>query len=91
MIRVGIIGLGTVGLGTYRILMEHRTLITEKTGLDVVVSGVAEIDAGRRDAIGQNGTGLFRTASELIDDPETDIIVELIGGRATHTTSSPPP
>ena len=38
MIRVGIIGLGTVGRGTYDILKEHRRLIGEKTGLDIAVS-----------------------------------------------------
>ena len=38
MIRVGIIGLGTVGRGTYDILKEHRRLMGEKTGLDIAVS-----------------------------------------------------
>ncbi|MGD0232591.1 MAG: homoserine dehydrogenase [Syntrophorhabdales bacterium] len=84
MIRVGIIGLGTVGLRTYRILEEHRALIAQKTGLDVAVSGVAEIDAGRLIGLKQD-KGFFRTASELIDDPAIDIIVELIGGtREAH-------
>ncbi len=80
MIRVGIIGLGTVGRGTYRLLKEHRSLIAQRTGLDIVVAGAAEIDAARRDGAGAEGPGFFRTAEELIGDPSIDIIVELIGG-----------
>ena len=80
MIRVGIIGLGTVGRGTYRILREHRALIAQKTGLDIALAGAAEIDAERRNALVQEDPRFFRSASELIDDPAIDIIVELIGG-----------
>jgi homoserine dehydrogenase len=80
MIRVGIIGLGTVGLGTYRILREHRALITQKTGLDIALAGVAEIDAERRKGPAEDDPRFFRSALELIDDPAIDIIVELIGG-----------
>jgi homoserine dehydrogenase len=80
MIRVGIIGLGTVGRGTYRILREHRALIAQKTGLDIALAGAAEIDAERRDGLAEDDPHFFRSASELINDPATDIIVELIGG-----------
>ena len=44
MIGVGIIGLGTVGAGTYRILTENCSLIKQKTGLDIEVVKIAEID-----------------------------------------------
>ena len=44
MIGVGIIGLGTVGAGTYRILTENCSLIKQKTGLDLEVVKIAEID-----------------------------------------------
>ena len=81
MIRVGIIGLGTVGRGTYRILREHRALIAQKTGLDIALAGAAEIDAERRKRPCRRRTPAFFAArSELIDDPAIDIIVELIGG-----------
>ncbi len=80
MIRVGIIGLGTVGRGTYRILRERRDLISQKTGLDISLAGAAEIVASRRNGLAQDDPRFFRSASELIDDPAIDIIVELIGG-----------
>ncbi len=80
MIQVGIIGLGTVGLGAYRILKEHRSLIAQKTGVEIALSGAAEIDAERRRGLSEDDPRFFRSASELIDDPSIDIIVELIGG-----------
>jgi len=45
MIGIGIIGLGTVGTGTYRLLTEHASLIRRRTGLDLRVVRVAEVDA----------------------------------------------
>lgn len=80
MIRVGIIGLGTVGRGTYDILKEHRRLIGEKTGLDIAVSCVSEIDPGKREALGIGDPGFFRDAFDVVNDPSIDIVVELIGG-----------
>jgi homoserine dehydrogenase len=80
MIRVGIIGLGTVGRGAYRILREHGTLIAQKTGLEIALVGAAEIDAQRRKELPEEDPRFFRSAPELLDDPAIDIIVELIGG-----------
>ena len=47
MIGIGIIGLGTVGVGTFRILNDSNALLLEKTGLDVRVVKVADIDLDR--------------------------------------------
>jgi homoserine dehydrogenase len=83
MISVGIIGLGTVGRGTYDILREHYQLIKQKTGLDIDVTGVAEIDADRRRSLATQNLSFFRDATDLLADPSVDIIVELIGGTGT--------
>jgi homoserine dehydrogenase len=80
MIGIGIIGLGTVGRGTYDILRERCLLIKQKTGLDIDVIGVAEIDAERRRAVPTQNLSFFREATDLVADPFVDIIVELIGG-----------
>lgn len=80
MIGIGIIGLGTVGRGTYDILEEHRGLIRKKTGLDIAVLGAAELDPERRKGVRAGDPGFFRTASELIGDPSIRIVVEVIGG-----------
>lgn len=79
MIGIAIIGLGTVGRGTYDILTEHRSLIQQKSGQDIAIVGVAETDPERCKGL-EGKVPLFRDAGQLIDSPEADIAVELIGG-----------
>ncbi len=81
MIRVGIIGFGTVGRGTYRILQENSRLIKERTGLNVVVKRIAEINPDRINGTDVKKEILTRDALELINDKDIDIVVELIGGK----------
>ena len=80
MIGVGIIGFGTVGTGTYRILTEHAALIRERTGLDIKVVRIAEVDARKVKGKGLDRGVVTSDAMELIRDDRIDIVVELIGG-----------
>ena len=80
MIGVGIIGLGTVGRGTYNILRQYGSLIQQKTGIDLRVVKVAEIDPERSRPCEGEGIAVVRDAREVINDPAVDICVELIGG-----------
>ena len=80
MVGVGIIGLGTVGRGTYEILKEHRRLMEEKTGLDIAVLRASEVDQEKRKALGVEDPGFFRDALDVVKDPSIKIVVELIGG-----------
>ncbi len=81
-IRVGIIGFGTVGSGTARILLENNEIIRQRTGLKIVLSKIADLDI-TRDRGFKVPTGILTTnVGEVLDNPEIDIVVELIGG--TH-------
>lgn len=80
MIGIGIIGLGTVGTGTYRILTEHAALIHGRTGLDLRVVRVAEVDVRKLKGKGLPRNIVTSDAMELIRDDRVDIVVELIGG-----------
>jgi len=80
MIGVGIIGLGTVGAGTYRILTENCSLIKQKTGLDIEVVKVAEIDPKKIKGTQVPKGLLTKDARDLIEDKNVRIVVELIGG-----------
>jgi homoserine dehydrogenase len=80
MIGVGIIGLGTVGLGTYKILSQNSALLTEKTGLDVKVVKIADIDLDRDRGIEIDRNILTNNAYDVIEDKDVDIVVELVGG-----------
>ncbi|HPU28713.1 MAG TPA: homoserine dehydrogenase [Syntrophorhabdaceae bacterium] len=80
MIKVGIIGFGTVGRGTYRILQENSSIIKERTGLNIVVKKIAEINPDRIKDYDIKKEILTHDAYELIEDKDIDIVVELIGG-----------
>ncbi len=80
MIGIGIIGLGTVGTGTYRILTEHAELIRKKTGIDLGVVRIAEIDPRKIKGKNIDRKMLTSDAMELIRDERVHIVAELIGG-----------
>lgn len=79
-INVGLIGFGTVGSGVARVLAEKKSLLAEKIGLDISVKKVCDKDLASRRNLAL-GKGIFtRNARDILDDPQIDIVVELIGG-----------
>ena len=81
MVGVGIIGLGTVGFDTYRILRDYRSLIEARTGVDLRVVAAADVDADRLKLIGEDHEVATTTdARRLIEDDRVEIVVELMGG-----------
>ncbi len=82
MIRVGIIGFGTVGTGVVKILFSNRSLIRRRAGVEVVVSKIADLDIERDRGLGfELPEGILTTdAWEIIEDDSIDIVVELVGG-----------
>ncbi|MEW6107583.1 MAG: homoserine dehydrogenase [Nitrospirota bacterium] len=83
MINVGIIGFGTVGAGTVRILLKNRRLLKERTGISINLKRIADLDIKRDRGIKLPEGMLTAEAYELITDPDIHIIVELIGGITT--------
>lgn len=79
-VNVGIIGFGTVGAGTAEILLKNRDIICKRAGIDICLKKIADLDLETDRGIDLSSGVLTRNASELIEDPEIDIIVELIGG-----------
>jgi homoserine dehydrogenase len=79
-INVGIIGFGTVGTGTARILIENADIIKRRLGVPVVLKKISDLDLKRDRGIKLGDVKLTNDAQELINDPEIDIVVELIGG-----------
>ncbi len=79
-INVGIIGFGTVGTGTARILVENADIIRRRLGAPVVLRRISDLDIKRDRGISLKGVQLTTNAQDIIADPEIDIVVELIGG-----------
>ncbi len=79
-IQVGLLGFGTVGSGVVKILLENREVIESRLGASLALKWIADLDLERGREVVVD-TGLLTTDSEMvIDDPEVDIVVELIGG-----------
>ncbi|MDC0127624.1 homoserine dehydrogenase [Methylophilaceae bacterium] len=79
-INVGLIGAGTVGGGTYKILKENFSEIFRKTGMEIVVSALAEKDLNRAREVVDEKTKIYEDAFDLVKDENIHIVVELIGG-----------
>jgi homoserine dehydrogenase len=79
-ITVGIIGFGTVGAGTARILIENAEIIRRRLGSPVTIKKISDLDVKRDRGISLKGVQLTANAQEVLTDPEIDIVVELIGG-----------
>jgi homoserine dehydrogenase len=82
-VEIGIIGLGTVGTGTVRVLLGNREILRERTGFDIHLRRIADLDITKDRGI-ELPEGILTTDPEdILNDPEIDIVVELIGG--VHT------
>jgi len=79
-INIGLLGCGTVGTGTAKILIESKDLISSRLGTALNLKHIADIDINRDRGIKFNEGVLTTDALGVVDDPEIDIIVELIGG-----------
>jgi len=79
-INVGLVGFGNVGSGVVKILRERKALLLEKTGLDINIKKIADLNISSRRNVSVNKELLTRDVKEIINDPQIDILVELIGG-----------
>ena len=80
VIRLGILGLGVVGSGTVEVLRRNRASIERKIGARLEIRRIAVRDVNKPRPVPVERCLLTSDAYEVIDDPEVDIVVELIGG-----------
>jgi homoserine dehydrogenase len=79
-VKVGLLGLGTVGGGTATVLIRNAEEIQARLGRAIVISHVAGLDIASQTIVDPATTKLTEDAFEVVNDPEVEIIVELIGG-----------
>jgi homoserine dehydrogenase len=79
-IKVGLIGFGTVGAGVVRILQKNSKLIEKRMGAKIILKRVADIDLKTDRGVKLKPGVLTRRAEDVIEDPEINIVMELIGG-----------
>lgn len=79
-VGVGIVGFGTVGVGVARTLMDNAGLIRRRVGVPVELIRIADLDVARDRGLSLPAGMLTQDSRQVLDDPEVDIVVELIGG-----------
>jgi homoserine dehydrogenase len=80
-IKVGLLGLGTVGAGVAKVCFSHREELEEKIGAPIELSAVVDQDiANPRSGLNLSELPLTTDPAKVLDDPSINIVVELIGG-----------
>ncbi|MDQ6988982.1 MAG: homoserine dehydrogenase [Mariprofundaceae bacterium] len=79
-IRVGILGLGTVGLGVARMLIEQQSLMAKRLGKKLVLVAAADRNLERDFGLDLSGVRLTDDAHDVVTADDVDLVVELIGG-----------
>ena len=78
--NVGLIGFGTIGAGVVEIFNTNHDLIREKTGKDLKLKRVVDLDIETDRGVEIDPEILSTDADDILNDPEIDIVIELIGG-----------
>jgi len=79
-IQVGLLGIGTVGSGTFEVLKRNQEEIQRRAGRPIQITMVADLDTARAQSIVGNAVKVVNDAHLVIANPEIDIVIELIGG-----------
>ena len=79
-IRIGLIGFGTVGRGTYEVLQRNQHEIARRAGRGIEVAAITVRDVDKARAIVGSKVPISSNFNDVIRNPDIDIVVELIGG-----------
>ncbi len=79
-IQVGLLGIGTVGSGTFNVLERNQDEIRRRAGRGIEITMVADLDTERAKSVVGDKVKVVGDAREVIANPDIDVVVELIGG-----------
>jgi homoserine dehydrogenase len=80
VVKVAMLGMGTVGRGVYRTLTDNADIIQRRVGAKLVITKILVKDVKKDRGINVPAGILTENINDIINDPDVDIIVELIGG-----------
>ena len=79
-VKIGILGLGTIGCGTVQILVRNQEILHARLGTPIEIVRAADLDLERSRPVELSSEILTTDPGEVVRDPEVQIVVELIGG-----------
>jgi len=79
-VKVGVLGLGTVGGGTVNVLKRNAAEIARRAGREITITRASVKDLDKQRICDTQGIILTTDPMDIINDPDIDIVVELIGG-----------
>ncbi|GAB4558004.1 MAG: homoserine dehydrogenase [Geothermobacteraceae bacterium] len=79
-IRVGLLGFGTIGTGVVKLLEQNASLIEKRAGIRVRLTRIADLDIETDRGIDIDRSLLTTDAGDVLDNPDIDVVIELIGG-----------
>ena len=79
-IQVGLLGIGTVGSGTFNVLQRNQEEIRRRAGRGIEIAMVADLDTTRAKQVVGDAVQVVGDARAIIANPDIDVVVELIGG-----------
>ena len=79
-IKVGLLGIGTVGSGTFNVLKRNQEEIMRRAGRAIQITMVADLDTERAKELTNGECEVVNDANLVVINPDIDIVIELIGG-----------
>lgn len=79
-VKLGLVGCGTVGGGFIRILQKHRDDFMRHAGVDMVIAKATTRTRSKLEALGIPDGAIVDSYEDIVNDPDIDIVIELIGG-----------
>jgi len=79
-VKIGILGFGTVGAGVVEGILNNGELMAQRSGIFPIIGKIADLDVESDRGVEVDASLLTTDALSVINDPDIDIIVELVGG-----------
>lgn len=79
-VKVGLLGFGNVGTGTYQILQMNKEHIKETSGVDIEITKILVNDVNKKRTVETPAGVLTSNADDILTNPDIDIVVEVLGG-----------
>lgn len=79
-VKIGLMGFGNIGTGTYKTLEMNREIIRKNTGMDFAITRILEKDTERERGVQVTRDQFTQNPEDIFKDPEISIVIELLGG-----------